>query len=176
MDANTGWFRFKNEADFKRWLPFYFRKMDYDHTLPEYIIAAYGTTKPKPESRFNKFLTRAGHILDHLVYKPLVRYPYYAAAALWDMFKSEAKKPVKTPATGGETARESRPTYSSDDMQVGLRSSSYLQIAEELDISLQKKQHCCSETHQHKTCHHQIRCCCSGFIRASNCSPAQILI
>lgn len=41
MDSNSGWFRFESEKDFKKWLPFYFKKMGYDKYFAEYNITKF---------------------------------------------------------------------------------------------------------------------------------------
>jgi hypothetical protein len=41
FDSNSGWFRFDNTDDFKRWLPFYFKTIGYDKIFSEYNINTY---------------------------------------------------------------------------------------------------------------------------------------
>lgn len=48
FDANAGWFKFKNENNFKQWLKFYFKMMNYDKEFHEYKIHLYSKHAIKP--------------------------------------------------------------------------------------------------------------------------------
>lgn len=141
MDANSGWYKFENETDFKRWLPFYLQKTPYMEKFPAYEISTYGVTNAKPESRVMKYLDQRCERLHHILFREILHL-YYAATKMLNLFKSKDNQPVDVQIPMPKEPR-SKPTttYAQDDMQIGLKTtSSYSKIADVFQISLPKKQ------------------------------------
>ena len=78
IDANAGWFSFSNETNFKKWLPFYFKTMSYDH-FQEFRIISY--SQPKSNNHTIEFLEK--EILGYA----LLRAFYYTALKLSFFFQ-----------------------------------------------------------------------------------------
>lgn len=47
LDVNSGWYRFKEASDFLRWLPFYFKTMNYHLKYDSCEVISFGFTRVK---------------------------------------------------------------------------------------------------------------------------------
>ncbi len=85
IDSNFAWISFDNVDDLKRWLPFYFQKMDYEKNFYRFEIEAY-TLSPKknahdPDSLFS--LARIAKKIVTAVIFPLKVLFYFPYAVLY---------------------------------------------------------------------------------------------
>lgn len=57
LDSNSGWYKFKNTTDFKHWLKFYFKHMEYEYIFYQYAISSYSLKQTS-----NGMMTQVTHL------------------------------------------------------------------------------------------------------------------
>lgn len=163
MDSNSGWFRFENAEDFKKWLPFYFQKVRYDKQFAEYIINTYSLNSMSKNADSAKkekdaFKMSIGNAILFTLLSPIIiigllafltnffiiRGIRYTILALGHLLKREKPFPVEVQDNSSHAVSEPLPK-SLDHLDLAINpvsfvekntSSSTLKIASMLDIPL----------------------------------------
>lgn len=91
LDSNSGWVRFDNAEDFKRWLPSYFKLIGYDRFFGEYMINTYSLssngavqrgTRESNEKKWSIGMWVAASVVG-LLFSPLI-----VSVALWSLINT----------------------------------------------------------------------------------------
>lgn len=148
FDANAGWFRFDNAADFVGWLPFYFRQKKYDAIFPWYNVYAIGRNSEIPMQlrAFNSwgnalnnmftFVLQQSQLLVYGYFQFFIREPVKLLVGLYRWCFPNAN--ISEQATLDLAATEADLTHSVDDNFIAKKTSkcsSYRTMESLIDVS-----------------------------------------